>query len=439
MDGPEPRAIRGASRILQAGAVLRHPVSQNAIALYSVQFVLTLLPLVTLPWMARVLGPAEVGVLLFTQSFSFLVGMVIEYGFGLSATRRIAKERHDPEAMAATVAAVQAAKLGLIGVATLVALVAQFTVSEFREDPRLVAFGWAMAALAGLSPFWFFTGVERLRMTAAIDVSVRVLIAVAIVLLVRQKGDGLLVLWIWTLGSAVSTAVLTVMMYREVPLRRAQPGGAGVALAEGRPLFLASASVSLYTTGTVFMLGLVTSSARLAMFAAAERVARVAIRAIGPVAYAAYPRVTYLLSVGRADRAQQISFAVLASVTCFAVVAAVVLYVAAPTVVRLLFGERFAETVGLIRVIALMLPGVAMGSTLSALWLLARGLDRLATRISIFGSLLGIVLTPLLGLLVGPFGVAWLLVVLETGLAVTLIVIIRVKHLVPTWAQIRGR
>lgn len=427
---------RGSRR---AGAALKHPVSQNAIALYAVQFVLTLVPLVTLPWMAKVLGPGELGLVLFTQSFSFLVGILIEYGFGLSGSRRIARERDDVEAMATTVAGVQSAKLALIGIATLAAVVAVVAVPEFRDDPRLIAFGWTMAVLAGLNPFWFFTGVERLRLTALIDVCSRVAMAVAIVLLVRQEGQGFRVLWIWTVGSALSLAVLTVIMYRQVPLRRPETIGGRQALAEGWPLFLTTASVSLYTSGTVFMLGLVTSSARLAVFAAAERVARVAVRAIAPVSSAAYPRVTHLLSVGRTDRAQQLSFLVLVAVTCLGVLSAAALYVSAPTIVDLLFDERFADTAELVRVLGLILPSVAIASTLSALWLLARGLDRLPTRLALGAGLANVLLTPLVGTLAGPIGVAWVVVGIETALAIAFVVAVRANGLTPTRAQILGR
>lgn len=437
--GSQARALRWSARRLGVGSVLRHPISQNAIVLYGVQFVLTLVPLVTLPWMAAALGPTELGLVLFTQAFSFLVGMLIEYGFGLSGTRRIAQERDDPRAMAATVAAVQTAKLALVGAAAAVALVALVAVAEFRQDPRLLVFGWAMAALAGLNPFWFFTGLERLRLVGLVDVSSRLLMAAAIVVFVREPGDGILVLWIWTIGSAVSLAVLSIMMYRQIPLRLARLTAGRAALREAWPLFLTTASVSLYTSGTVFMLGLVTSSARLAVFAAAERIARVAVRAIGPVASAAYPRVSHLLSVERTDRAQQLSFLVLVALTGLGVVSAALLYVLAPTIVDLVFDERFEDTAGLVRVIALILPSVAVASTLSALWLLARGLDRIPTRLALIGGLSNVVLTPLVGTLAGPLGVAWVVVGIETSLAIAFVLVVRAKGLTPTRAQILGR
>src|SRR5918992_2734801 len=95
-------------------SALRHPVTVNAAALYAGQFAIAVLPLVVLPYLARVLGPAQLGVVVFVQYFSFLVGALLEYGFGLSATREVARTRADPDAMAATVAGVVGAKALLI-------------------------------------------------------------------------------------------------------------------------------------------------------------------------------------------------------------------------------------------------------------------------------------------------------------------------------------
>ena len=436
---PPPRASGLSAALKRTREALRHPVSQNAAALYAVQVVLTVLPLITLPWLARVLGPAELGVVVFVQSFSFLLGMLIEFGFGLSATRRIAGERDDPRAMGETVAGVLGAKLALMGIAAAVSLVALLSVPAFREDPRLLAFGLAMALVQGLLPLWFFTGLEQLRLTAAIDVTVRLLTAVAIIVLVREEGQGLRVLWIWTIGPAISVIALNVLMYRRVPWVKPSANLRQVAFKEGWALFIATAAVSLYTSGTVFMLGLVVSSAQLALFSAAERVVRAAIRATGPIAGAAYPRISHMLAEGRGDRAQRLSTLVLLAVTALASVVCVLMLLLAPTLVDLLFGDEFEDSVEILRILALLIPPVAVGGTLSGLWLITRRLDRIPTVIAIGGGLVNVVLTPLVGSLSGPTGVAWTLVGIETAVAVALVIVIRSRSLLPTRDQVLGR
>jgi PST family polysaccharide transporter len=408
-------------------------------ALYAVQFVLTILPLITLPWLARVLGPAELGVVVFVQSFSFLLGMLIEFGFQLSATRRIAAVRDDRRAMGETVAGVLGAKLALMGIALAVSVVVLLAVPAFRDDPRLLAFGLVMALLQGLLPIWFFTGVEQLRLMAGVDVVLRLLTAAAIIGLVREEGQGLRVLWIWTVGAAVSVVILNGLMYRRVPFLRPTPELRRIAFKEGWTLFVATAAVSLYTGGTVFMLGLVVSSTKLALFAAAERVVRAAVRATGPVSGAAYPRISRLLSEGRADRAQRLSSLVLVAVTALALLASTLLFVLAPVVVDVLFGDDFHGSVEILRVLALLLPPIVIASSLSGLWLISRHIDHVSTTIAVVAGVFSVVMTPLIGWLGGPIGVAWTLVAIETGAALALFAAIRARSLLPTRTQVLGR
>ena len=49
---------------------LRHPVMQNALALYTVQFAEYVLPMITIPYLARILQPAGWGLVVYAQNFS---------------------------------------------------------------------------------------------------------------------------------------------------------------------------------------------------------------------------------------------------------------------------------------------------------------------------------------------------------------------------------
>jgi PST family polysaccharide transporter len=104
-----------------------------------------------------------------------------------------------------------------------------------------------------------------------------------------------------------------------------------------------------------------------------------------------------------------------------------------------LFGAGFEATVGVLRTLALLLPLITIGSTLSALWLLPRGLDRPALWVVVVAGVANAALAPSVGSVWGVHGVAWVLVGIELAVAVALAVIIRRRGLLPTRAQVMGR
>jgi PST family polysaccharide transporter len=419
--------------------VLRHPIAQNAAALYAAQFVLTVLPILTLPWLARALGPSELGVVVLVQSLSFLLGMLIEYGFGLSATRQVARDRDDREALAGTVAGVQGAKLSLIAVATVAAVAAFLAVPLLRADVRLLAFAWILGVLQGLNPGWFLAGLERFRTTALVDVPIRLAGAAAIILLVRDPGDGFTVLWIWTLTAALSCGILTVLVYRVVPPRRPRAPERREAMRAGWPMFISTAATSLYTIGTTVMLGVVVASAHVAFYASAERVVRASLRATGGVVGATYPRVSYLVSSGQSDRAHRLGAISLALLFGLATFTALILIVLAPWIIDVFLGPEYDGAVPILRTLALLVPLIAVGSAVTTQWLFPHGLERPATLVVVAAGFVNIATTLVIGSMVGVQGVAWALVVLEIGVTLGLVLIGWRHGLLPTRAQLLGR
>ncbi len=67
-------------------------ISQNVLALYGVQAGRKLIPLVSIPYLARVLGPTGWGTVAFITAMAELLVICIEFGFNISATREVARQ-----------------------------------------------------------------------------------------------------------------------------------------------------------------------------------------------------------------------------------------------------------------------------------------------------------------------------------------------------------
>lgn len=66
------------------------------LALYSVYALNYVLPLVTLPYLSHVLGPAGLGVIGYAQSIAQIMLVVVDFGFGMSSARKVAVNVDNP-------------------------------------------------------------------------------------------------------------------------------------------------------------------------------------------------------------------------------------------------------------------------------------------------------------------------------------------------------
>ncbi len=397
----------------RAWGVLRHPISQNALALYWVQIATFVVPLVTLPYLSRVLEPEGFGLVVFAQSFSFILGLVVNFGFDGTATREAAAHRDEPGALGELVARVQGAKLLLVGLSALVALVALAFVSKMHEHPGFLLFAWIAAVGQGLGPGWLFIGLERVRLPAVIQLSSRIITAALTFVVVQGRGDGIWVLVLYAVGTMTGSVITNALMYRIVPALRPRLSASLAALRESWVLFVGLTGVTLYTSANVVVLGLFVANAQVAHFGAAERIVRAAVSALGPVAVAVYPRLAFLHASDEPERARRLAWITIAVLGGVGLVAAVVLALLAPVIIPVVYGPGFREAVDVLRVLAFIIPPISVGGALAAGWMLALRMDRKITKVILRAGVLNILLGCLAAPLFGPLGMAACVLVAE--------------------------
>lgn len=404
--------------------VASHRLVHTAVALYALQIAHFVLPLVSIPYLARVLGAAELGAVFAAQSFATIVTLVIEYGFGLTATRDVARRQDDRDVVSRVVAGVLGAKLALTSIGLVATLVVVLVVPVFRDHPGYAWLAFAMAAAQALNPRWLFIGLERIKVTATLELACRALAVLLIVLLVRDEGEGQRVLAIWAVTALIPTLSISWMAYRVTDFRLPTLEASRTALAGGWHVFVGGAAVTLYTGANVFILGLLVPAARVPLFAGPEKVMRAATRLTMPLAAAVFPRMSLLVDRGDDARARRLARFTLGISLAVGLAGAVVLLISAPVVVDVVLGSDFEDATPVLRVLALTLPVIAITSVLHAQWLLPNHRDRDVSRQAMVVGVVNVVLAVVLVDAFGVIGMAWTCVaaeVLALGLSVWLV------------------
>src|SRR5277367_8924 len=105
-----------------SGKLIRSTLAHNVMSLYAGQAAMYLAPLITIPYLTRVLGPAEWGRYSFAMAISVQLALLVDFGFGITASRTIATLRDSPAQIGLTLGAAIAAKLVLMAMAACLAV-----------------------------------------------------------------------------------------------------------------------------------------------------------------------------------------------------------------------------------------------------------------------------------------------------------------------------
>lgn len=408
-------------------------IVRSSFFLFLVQAANMILPLLTLPYLLRVLGSYEFGILVFSQALVAYFVLLTDYGFNLTGTRRIAETGDDFEKRSVIFSEIIVAKAALAIVsAGIIAGIVHFipTVSG-REN--VVAAAAVILIGSVMFPQWLFQGMERLGFVSMSVITSRVIILGLTFVFVKTQEDA----WIAALTNAVGTvvagviAIVLIRRHRLVEFRRPSMAGIRACLHDGWHVFISTAAISLYTTTNSIALGLIGGPVAVGHFAAADKIRAGAQAGVTPISNAFYPRINALMSQNK-DAAFRLIRKLLVIQSGITACIAAGLVIFAPQIVRIVMGPGYEESITVLRIIGFLPLAIGLSNVFGIQTMLTLGMKREFSRIVLFSGLLNIILLVPLAWAYGATGAAVAVLITEITVTCTMGLVL-LKRKVPVF------
>ncbi len=361
----------------------------NISSLFVLQAANYIFPLITLPYLVRVLGPEKFGLYIFAQTFIQYFAIFTDYGFNYTATRQVSIERDNLQKCSQIFSAVMLIKLGLTIISFGLLSVIVFAFPKFGSDSTLYYAAFLLVVGNILFPQWLFQGMERMRYITIINIVIKTLALAALFILVKAESDYILAVLIVSVSSVIIGLIGMISAITVFHLRPAMPSLSLIkqSLREGWSLFVSTAAISLYTTSTIFVLGIFTNNIIVGYFGAAEKIVRAARGLIGPITQAIYPHISVIVSKSKEDAILFLR-KTLRWMSLGSFILSVILFLMADIIVTLGLGPDYKESVILIRIMALLPFIIALSNVSGVHTMLAFGFNKTFSRVVIAAGLL---------------------------------------------------
>ncbi len=408
---------------------LKQNLVRNILALYGVQVGAYLFPLISLPYLARILSPEGWGVVAFAQSFGQYLALLVEYGFNLSATRAVVQHRHDPQGLRKLLAGVLGAKLllGLLALGLTLLVIAVIPTFQMHPQIAWAATFWALAS--SLSPLWYFQGLERMAFVATLDLLTRALNLLGFLLFVKGPEDGWKVLVLMGGFALLSSLTALCLAYLEVGWAWPRWDWTREALRSGWHLFLSRGAI-LYNAGNPFILGLFAPPTFVAYYVGAEKIIRALQGLLWPLIQAIYPRVNHLLVKDPKEATMFIRKSLILVVLASLCLGGSILGLAHP-LVSLFLGQEYKPAIPALQILAFLIPIGALSNVFGILWMVPLGLDRYFGVMILGGGLINLLAASFLARFFYHIGMAWSAVIAEGLVALGMYLLLWKKGLDP--------
>jgi len=233
-----------------------------------------LIPLITLPYLVRTLGIENFGLVNFALAFAMYFGAIIQYGFRITATKKIALKRDNLTEVSEIFSTVISASVILSLVCSIIFLFIVFAVDIFNQHFQLYFFTLLFLVFQNLFPIWFFQGMEKMKFIAFINFSNKLFYLLALFYFVKDHDDYNLVPLLSAVSALISLVIAFIVIKRHFHIQFKRPKTYKIKrlLIEGRHAFIGQLAPNLYNNSSLFLLGLFTNNVIVGQYTAAIRV-----------------------------------------------------------------------------------------------------------------------------------------------------------------------
>ncbi|MDB9929091.1 oligosaccharide flippase family protein [Schleiferiaceae bacterium] len=178
------------------------------------QIVLLVTPLIYYPYLIRVLGAENYGLVIFMQSIIAFFNILINFGLNIFSTKDVAINRNDINKLSEIFSIVLIIKIVLFFLGLIILLIFCNFIPFFQKNALLSFACYSISISEILFPVWFYQGIEKMKYITIINVISKIIITLSIFLIINQSRDYILFPILLSIGGFIGGLISFFLCFK---------------------------------------------------------------------------------------------------------------------------------------------------------------------------------------------------------------------------------
>ena len=382
-------------------------------------------PLITFPYVSRILLPTGTGAVNFANSIVSYFGIIAGLGISTYGLRGVARTRADKTFLSQFVKEVLAINLISTVISYLLFFLSILISSKLQEYKQLLCICSSNILLTTLGIEWLYMGLEEYAYITVRSIIFQIISFILIFTLVKKQSDYVIYSAISIFSSAGSNicnlihAQKYVSFFQKTHLKLKQH------LLPIFILFASSVAISVFTILDTSMLGFFSTNEEVGFYSAASKITRM-VRDIFPaVTTVLFARISFYISKNDNKSVIEIVSKTVNFLLCLSFPIATGLFILMQPVVLLLCGETFLPAIKVCRGLVPLIILSACSGFLGGQIIIAKGKDRTYLFVVSSAAIIDVILNILLIPHYAAFGAAVATLITEFIIFITYLILTR--------------
>lgn len=387
----------------------------NVASLGIIQIVNYVFPLITVPYISRIIGPDGYGIINYATAFIAYFTLIIAYGFDLTATRKISHNTENLKLINNVISEVITSRIVLFFLSLIFFIISLAIFKPIQKDIYVAIILFVGCISTVVSPQYIFQGFQELKIFAILNFFKGILNTALVFLLIKKQSD---YYWIPTLTTFFSIAISIYLYYYSkkkfnVKYKLVSIKTAIDIIVSEKTIFFSTVVISLYTTTNTVILGFFADTREVGYYTTSQSFLNIVSTIITvPLSNALYPFVGKAFSESK-ERGMDVIKKITPIVSYITFAASLSILFLSPFLIKLVYGHKFDASVPALQIISFLPFIIGISNILGIQLMLNLGLDKLFFKTTFIASIIGFVLNFFMSKYYGYIGTAWNCIIIE--------------------------
>ena len=258
------------------------------------QVITLLIPLITLPYLVKVLGLKLYGLLAFAQAIISYFYTLVNFGFNLIATKEVSNHRNSATRLSEIVSSVLTIKVALFLFSFLILIVVVKFLPQAEGYELVFYLTMYMCLYTCMMPVWYFQGIEQMKYITMADVISKIVSLSLIFGWINTEQDYLKVpiIYLLSYSLAIAFGLWIVFVKHKIKFKWQKLTVLKYYLSEALPIFLSEVSITIYVSSNRTIVGLFLGLEEVSYYNIAERLITVAKSPQSVINQTIFPKIS---------------------------------------------------------------------------------------------------------------------------------------------------
>lgn len=344
-----------------------------------------LFPLLTIPYLARVIGVEGFGKIAFAAGVTVWLRTITDWGFNYTATRDVSMHRNDADKVSEIFSQVLWARLLIMFFSFFILLLAIALIPIFHENMSILLISFLLVPGNILFPEWFFQALERMKYITIFSLISKAIFTILIFVFIKVKSDYLLQPLFMSLGFMVCGifAMYTIIVRWNVKLQRPDLSKILALIKGSTDVFINNLMPNLYNSFSTILLGFFSGSTANGILDAGSKFVNISQQFLRIISRVFFPLLSRKINTHGLYAKINLSLSFIAFIS---------ILLLAPILIKIFYTAEFSNAVTVLRIMSTSIIFTALISTFGTNFMIVKGYEKELRNLTTICSLIGFVL-----------------------------------------------